>query len=305
MARNYSSLVEPKALAADITSTSATTITLNNATGLPSPPYVLVIDPDTASEEVVLVTANASSPTLTVTRAIEASNGLGIAKTHTNNAVVKHMIVGSDLQIVHDHFSDNNTTTGTAHGATGGVVGRTNSQTLTNKTIALGSNTITGTKAQFNTAMTDADFATIDGTETLTNKTIDSASNTLTIAQSAVTNLVTDLAAKALLSPSTNAQSGTTYTLVLADAGKYVEMNNASANTLTVPLNSSVAFPTGTEITIIQTGAGATTVAPDAGVTVDYYSLSSAATRVIKGRWSAATLIKRATNTWVLIGNLQ
>jgi hypothetical protein len=174
MARNYSSLVEPKALAADITSTTATTITLNNVTGLPSVPYVLVINPDTASEEVVLVTSNASSPTLTVTRAIEASGGLGIAKTHTSGNVVKHMIVGSDLQIVHDHFSNDSTSAGTAHGATGGVVGRTNAQTLTTKTIALGSNTITGTKAEFNAAMTDADFVTIAGTETLTAKTLTS-----------------------------------------------------------------------------------------------------------------------------------
>lgn len=54
----------------------------------------------------------------------------------------------------------------------GVVIGTTDSQTLTNKTVALGSNTVSGTKAQFNTAMTDADFATIDGTETLTNKTL-------------------------------------------------------------------------------------------------------------------------------------
>ena len=82
-------------------------------------------------------------------------------------------------------------------------------------------------------------------------------------------------------------------------------MNNASANTLTVPLNASVAFPIGTEITVIQTGAGATTISPAGGVTVNYYSLSGAATRIIKAQWSAATLIKRDTNTWVLIGNLQ
>ena len=82
-------------------------------------------------------------------------------------------------------------------------------------------------------------------------------------------------------------------------------MNNASANTLTVPLNASVAFPIGTEITVIQTGAGATTISPSASVTVDYYSLTGATSRIIKSRWSAATLIKRGTNTWVLIGNLQ
>lgn len=102
----------------------------------------------------------------------------------------------------------------------------------------------------------------------------------------------------------TNSQTGTTYTLVLADAGKNVEMNNAAANTLTVPLNSSVAYPVGTQITIIQTGAGTTTIAPASGVTINYFSPTSAATRTIKGQWGAATLIKRATDTWVLIGNL-
>ena len=164
MARNYSSVVEPKTLTANITDAAATQITLNNVTGLPSAPYVLVINPDTAKEEVVLVTVDqtgVTSPTLKVTRAIEASGGVGVARNdHTIGDVVKHMIVGSDLQIVHDHFSNESTTAGTAHGATGGVVGRTNSQTLTNKTISLGSNTVTGTTAQFNTALTDADFAT-------------------------------------------------------------------------------------------------------------------------------------------------
>lgn len=56
----------------------------------------------------------------------------------------------------------------------------TGAETATNKTIALGSNTISGTKAQFNTALTDGDFATQAGTETLTGKTVDLASNTLT-----------------------------------------------------------------------------------------------------------------------------
>jgi hypothetical protein len=58
------------------------------------------------------------------------------------------------------------------HGATGAVVGTTNSQTLTNKNIALGSNTVSGTTAQFNAANTDGDFATLDGSETLANKTL-------------------------------------------------------------------------------------------------------------------------------------
>ncbi len=96
----------------------------------------------------------------------------------------------------------------------------------------------------------------------------------------------------------TNAQTGTTYTLVLTDAGKLVEMSNAAAITLTIPTNSSVAFPTGTQIDLLQTGAGQVTVG-GAGVTLQ----SEGSKLKLKGQYAAATLIKRATNTWVLIGN--
>jgi microcystin-dependent protein len=149
MSRNYRSIAEPKTLNGDV-SNSATQITLNNVTGLPSPPYVLVINPDTASEEVVLVTTNqdgVTAPTLKVERAIETG---ATAKTHTNTNVVRHMIVGSDLQLVHDHL-DNTTT---AHGATGAVVGTTNTQTLTNKTLTtpkINENvTVTATSTELN-----------------------------------------------------------------------------------------------------------------------------------------------------------
>jgi hypothetical protein len=134
-----------------------------------------------------------------------------------------------------------------------------------------------------------------------------SASTTYLTQASASTTYLTQASASttyAKLAPSTNAQTSASYTLVLTDAGKYIEMNNAGANTLTVPLNASVAFPIGTEITVIQTGAGATTIAPAGGVTVNYYSPTTSATRILKSQWAGASLIKRATDTWVLIGNL-
>jgi microcystin-dependent protein len=127
MSRNYKSIAEPKTLNGNVTNI-ATQITLNNITGLPSPPYVLVINPDTASEEAVLVTTNqdgVTAPTLKVERAIETG---ATAKTHTDQDVVRHMIVGSDLQLAHNHIDLTE-----AHGATGAVVGTTNSQTLENK----------------------------------------------------------------------------------------------------------------------------------------------------------------------------
>jgi hypothetical protein len=136
MARNYSSISEIKTLAENVpqTGTNSDKVTVApNTTGLPAVPFVLVLNPDTSNEEAVLATSLSGS-TYTVTRNIEG----GGLKTHTAQQIVKHMIVGSDLQIVHDHFSQtdtSNTSTVTAHGVTGGVVGRTNTQTLTNKTL--------------------------------------------------------------------------------------------------------------------------------------------------------------------------
>ena len=89
------------------------------------------------------------------------------------------------------------------------------------------------------------------------------------------------------------------YTLVIADAGKQVEVSSASGVTLTVPTNAVAAFPIGTTIIIVQTGAGQITVAGSAGVTVN-------ATPGLKlyGQWSTALLLKRATDTWLLSGDL-
>jgi hypothetical protein len=92
-----------------------------------------------------------------------------------------------------------------------------------------------------------------------------------------------------------NAQGGA-YTLALTDRNKQVEMSGGS--TLTVPLNSSVAFPVGSSILIVQTGASQVTVAGAGGVTVN----SSNGLKLF-GQWSAALLVKRATNTWLLAGD--
>ena len=97
---------------------------------------------------------------------------------------------------------------------------------------------------------------------------------------------------------STNAQTAS-YTLVLEDKNKLVEMNVASGNTLTVPPNSSVAFPVGAQIRVLQTNTGQCTITAGAGVTIN-----GTPGLKLRTQWASATLIKRATDTWVAVGDL-
>jgi len=97
-----------------------------------------------------------------------------------------------------------------------------------------------------------------------------------------------------------NAITATSYTAVLGDDGDLVTFDNGSAITFTIPPNSSVAFGIGTQINIMQLGAGQVTITAGAGVT-----LRSAGTKVkTNGQYSVATCVKIATDTWVLVGNL-
>lgn len=98
---------------------------------------------------------------------------------------------------------------------------------------------------------------------------------------------------------SINTQTGTSYTLAAGDADNIVEMNNASANTVTIPTNASVPFPIGTIITITQLGAGATTVQGDTGVTVNGTSAGSAA---LSAQYDGVSLYKRDTDVWIMQG---
>lgn len=88
------------------------------------------------------------------------------------------------------------------------------------------------------------------------------------------------------------------YTLVLTDATKFIKMSVGTANTVTVPTNSSVAFPIGTQIHIIQYGAGKTQVT-GAGVVI--YSTPG---NFLRAQYSSATLLKCDTNIWMLMGDL-
>jgi len=97
-----------------------------------------------------------------------------------------------------------------------------------------------------------------------------------------------------------NAQTGTTYTFVLADAGKFVSSSNGSAQTFTVPPNSSAAYAVGTQIIVQNIGSANCTLAQGSGVTIN----SKDSNKEIDGQFAAATLIKTATDVWSLIGAL-
>ena len=97
-----------------------------------------------------------------------------------------------------------------------------------------------------------------------------------------------------------NAQSGTTYTFVLADAGKFVSSDNGSAQVFTVPPNSSIAYAVGTQIIVQNIGSANCTLGEGSGVTVN----SKDSNKEIDGQFAAATLIKTATDAWSLIGAL-
>jgi len=98
-----------------------------------------------------------------------------------------------------------------------------------------------------------------------------------------------------------NAQTGASYTTVLADDGKLITVSNASANTLTIPPNSSVAYGIGTQINIAQLGAGTVTITAGAGVTLN----SDGAKLKLNAQYAVATCVKTDTNTWFVVGNLK
>jgi hypothetical protein len=168
------------------------------------------------------------------------------------------------------------------------TVDLTTAQTLTNKTLTspvISSISNTGTV----TLPTSTDtLVGRDTTDTLTNKTLTSPT-------------IND----PKLNLTLNAQTGTTYTFVLADNGKLVTASNASAQTYSIPTNASVAFPVGTQINLIQIGAGQVTVsATTPGTTTVLSNAAIAAGPKCRNQYAALTAIKVATDAWYVIGDI-
>jgi hypothetical protein len=165
----------------------------------------------------------------------------------------------------------------------------TGSQTLTNKTITspvistiTNSGTLTLPTSTGTVALTSDITVTASSTTTLTNKTLTDAK----------INLAFDA-------------ETASYTAVLANNSQVVTMSNASANTFSIPTNASVAFPIGTQINVLQIGAGQTTIqAVTSGTTSVLSTGATAAAPKLRAQYSAATCIKAGTDLWYVIGDI-
>ena len=253
--RYYSSTAIDTTLTGAINS-SATSITVASTSGFPaSYPYTLALSYDTSSEELVNVTA-AAGTTLTIVRGQDGTSGT----SHDAGAAVKHVISARDLREPQEHIAASSA----IHGVTGSVVGTTDTQTLSNKTLT------TPTIGSFTNA--NHNYSGASGGGTLTASAIYYGFNSNT----------------------------GSYTLALNDAGKVLPFNSSSTGTVTIPLNSSVAFPTGSVVNFIQTGTGPVLITGASGVSVQ----SENAKLKLKAQYAVAGVLKTDTDTWVAFGNL-
>jgi hypothetical protein len=304
--RKYSSISVETTLASSIGATG-TTITVATGTGSGLlggvslaagnvDQFTLAIDPDTTNEEIVFATAN-SGDSFTIIRAQAGTSGIA----HSSGATVRHVLTSNDLT----YF--NATLPATLIEAKGDLIAGSAANAADNLAVGANGTVLTADSAEtlgvkwasaFPTQTGNSGrFLTTNGTSTSWGVVSQVPSQT----GNAGKYLYTDGTTASWSDPAlvtTNAQTGTTYTLVLSDKDKLVTLSNASAITLTVPTNASVAYPTGSVVNIQQIGSGQVTVVGDTGVTVNATGTTT------RTQWSAASLVKTATDTWTLIGDL-
>jgi len=285
--RKYSSRSQQTTLSGALTSsgTSATVVSgtslLGGATISAGQTFTVVIDPDTALEEIVDVTA-VSTNTLTIVRGIDGSSGVA----HSAGAVVRHMAIGRDYREANTHIEASSG----VHGLTGSVVGTSDTQTLTNKTISAADNTLTG-------------VVTLTGTQTLTNKTLTSPTITGTgaIAGTFTGNLTGNVTGN--VSGSAGSVTNGVYT---TDTGTVTSTMIANGTIVNADINASAAIDStkisGTAVTQADTGTVTSTMIAN-GTIVDADINSSAAIDKTKISGTAITAADSGTVTSTMIAN--